>query len=108
MGRYGAKFRANVTALRAGERLCRLHAVDPATRRHVAALLLVIVADLPEIRMVHEITLPVLTPMRKRLMYKSEITRPMRYVVRSSDPSLVTVQTPELDFMELDTRYIEL
>merc|ERR1712228_584183 len=46
--RFGAKFVVTVTAMRAGARACRIHAVDPAMRRRVAAFLLVIAADLPD------------------------------------------------------------
>lgn len=106
--RFGAKFVVTVTAMRAGARACRIHAVDPAMRRRVAAFLLVIAADLPDVRTVHEITLPVLETMIKRLAFKNEATRPMRYVARSSEPAIVTVRTPELMLAARETRYIEL
>lgn len=106
--RYGAKFTVILTATQLGTKACRLHAVDPATRRHVAALLLVVSADAPEIKMVHDVALPVLTAVRKRLAYKNELTRSMRFSVRSSEPGTVAVQTPDLVIGALDTRYIEL
>jgi len=106
--RYGTKFSVTITAMQVGSKCARLHAVDPATRRIVAALLLVVAADAPEVKMVHSLALPVMTAMRKRLMYKNEATRPMRYIVRCSEPALVAVQSPELVINALDTRVIEL
>ncbi|CAE8617705.1 unnamed protein product, partial [Polarella glacialis] len=106
--RYGAKFSLTVTSMQVGTRACRLHAVDPATRRLIAAILMVIAADPPEIKLVHSITLPALTAMRKRLLYKNEAARPLRYTIRCSEPALVAVQSPELVINSLDTRCIEL
>lgn len=106
--RYGAKLEVTISATRAGTRTCRLHAVDPATRHRVAAFLVVVAADMPEVRMAHDITLPVNMTMRKHLRYKNETMRPLRYNVKSSDPAIVTVQTPELMLPGGDTRVIEL
>lgn len=106
--RYGVKFTVLITSMQVGSRACRLHAVDPAMRRLVAALLVVVAADPPEVKMVHSITLPVLTAVRKRLLYKNEAVRPIKYIVRCSEPALVTVQSPELVINSLDTRCIEL
>jgi len=71
-------------------------------------MLIVIAADPPEIKMVHNISLPVLTSVRKRLLYKNEAVRPLKYSVRCSEPALVSVQSPELVINSLDTRTIEL
>jgi len=106
--RFGAKFSVVVAPIRVGVRLCRLHAVDPATQRRITALLLIIVADLPEVKRAHEITLPLNSAVRKRLRYENDSSRPLRFMVRSSDPSLVTVQTPEVVLPAMDHRYIEL
>jgi len=106
--RYGVKFTVLITSMQVGSRACRLHAVDPAMRRLVAALLVVVAADPPEVKMVHSITLPVLTAVRKRLLYKNEAVRPIKYIVRCSEPALLTVQSPELVINSLDTRCIEL
>ncbi|CAJ1436577.1 unnamed protein product, partial [Effrenium voratum] len=106
--RYGVKFTVMMTSMQVGTKNCRLHAVDPAIRRLVAAMLIVIAADPPEIKMVHSITLPVLTAVRKRLLYKNEAVRPLKYAVRCSEPALVSVQSPELVINSLDTRCIEL
>merc|ERR1711904_684259 len=94
--RYGAKLAVRICATRAGTRTCRLHATDPATRRRVAAFLIVVAAEMPEVKMAHDITLQLNTTVRKHLRYKNETMRPMRYSVKSSDPSIATVQTPEL------------
>lgn len=106
--RYGVKFNILITSMQVGTKSCRLHAVDPAVRRLVAAMLIVIAADPPEIKMVHNISLPVLTAVRKRLLYKNEAVRPLKYTVRCSEPALVSVQSPELVINSLDTRTIEL
>eukprot|EP00929_Paragymnodinium_shiwhaense_P068855 TRINITY_DN3470_c0_g1_i7.p1 TRINITY_DN3470_c0_g1~~TRINITY_DN3470_c0_g1_i7.p1 ORF type:complete len:2745 (-),score=479.39 TRINITY_DN3470_c0_g1_i7:74-8308(-) len=106
--RFGAKFTVTVTALRSGTRTCRLHAVDPSSRKCLAAFLLVIAVDMPEVRMVHEISLPVLTTLIKRLPYKNEATRPLRYVVRSSNPAIMTVRTPDILLPARETCYVEL
>lgn len=106
--RYGVKFNVLITSMQVGTKSCRLHAVDPAVRRLVAAMLIVIAADPPEIKMVHNISLPVLTSVRKRLLYKNEAVRPLKYSVRCSEPALVSVQSPELVINSLDTRTIEL
>lgn len=106
--RYGVKFNILITSMQVGTKSCRLHAVDPAVRRLVAAMLIVIAADPPEIKMVHNISLPVLTAVRKRLLYKNEAVRALKYTVRCSEPALVSVQSPELVINSLDTRTIEL
>jgi len=106
--KFGAKITITVTALQVGKSTCRVHAVDSSTRRRLAAMLLVIAADLPEVKFVHDISLPVLTATRKNLQYKNESARPMRYRVRSSDPAIVTVQTPELVMSPLGERMIDL
>jgi hypothetical protein len=106
--RYGAKIILAVTAMRAGTRMCRLHATDPMTRRRIAAFLIIVAADMPDIRMAHEITLPLNRPARKHLKYTNETMRALRYVVKSSDPALAAVQTPELMLPPGDTRVIEL
>jgi hypothetical protein len=107
--RYGAKFTVTVTAMRVGTSLARIHAVDPATRRRASALLLVLVADPPQVSHApHEIVLPVLTAKRKWLPFRNAVTRALRYTVRSSDTSMVTVQTPELALSALEERHIEL
>eukprot|EP00931_Biecheleriopsis_adriatica_P087866 TRINITY_DN62279_c0_g1_i1.p1 TRINITY_DN62279_c0_g1~~TRINITY_DN62279_c0_g1_i1.p1 ORF type:complete len:1878 (+),score=430.77 TRINITY_DN62279_c0_g1_i1:444-6077(+) len=106
--RYGAKFTVTITAMQVGAKASRLHAVDPATRRIVAALLLVVAADAPEVKLVHNIALPVMAALRKRLLYKNEATRPLKYIIRCSEPALVAVQSPELVVNALDTRCIEL
>lgn len=106
--RYGAKLGITVSALQAGTRTCRLHAVDPATRRRLAAFLIVIAADLPDVRMVHDITLPLNMPVKKALPYKNEAMRALRYTLRSSDPAAVQVCTPELLLPPGDTRVVEL
>lgn len=106
--RYGAKIDISVCATRAGTRTCRLHATDPATRRRVAAFLIVVAAEMPEVKMAHDITLQLNQTVRKHLRYKNETMRPLRYIVKSSDPSIVTVQTPELMLPPGDTRVLEL
>jgi len=106
--RFGAKFSVVVAPVRVGVRLCRLHAVDPATQRRITALLLIVAADLPEVKRAHEITLPLNSAVRKRLRYENDTSRPLRFMVRSSDPSLVTVQTPEMVIPALDSRFIDL
>jgi hypothetical protein len=106
--RFGAKLSVTVTAMRAGTRTCRLHAVDPATRRRIAAYLIIVAADMPDIRMAHDITLPLNRPARKHLKYTNETMRPLRYTVKSSDPALVAVQTPELMLPAGDSRVVEL
>jgi len=106
--RYGAKLGITIHALGAGTRTCRLHAVDPATRRRVAAFLIVIAADLPDVRMVHDIQLPLNMPVKKMLSYQNETQRQLRYTLRSSDPYIVQVLTPELLLPPGDTRVVEL
>jgi hypothetical protein len=106
--RYGAQLKVTICALRAGTRMCRLHATDPTTRRRVAAFLVMVAADMPEIRMAHDITLQLNTMVRKHLRYKNETMRPVRYNVKSSDPGIVTVHTPELMLPPGDTRVVEL
>jgi len=106
--RYGAKLGLAITAMRAGTRTCRLHAVDPMTRRRIAAFLIVVAADMPDVRVAHDITLSLNRPARKHLKYTNETMRPLRYTVKSSDPALATVQTPELMLPPGDTRVIEL
>lgn len=106
--RYGAKLEVSVCATRAGTRTCRLHVADPTTRRRVAAFLVVVSADMPEVRMAHDITLQLNMTVRKHLRYKNETMRPLRYNLKSSDPSIVTVQTPELVLPPGDTRVVEL
>jgi len=106
--RYGAKFTIFITSMQVGTSACRVHAVDPATKRIVAAMLMVLAADPPEVKMAHSINLPVMQAMRKRLLYKNEATRPLKYVVRCSEPALVAVQSPELVINAMDTRCIEL
>lgn len=106
--RYGVKFQVLITSMQVGTKSCRLHAVDPAVKRLVAAMLIVIAADPPEIKMIHNISLPVLTAVRKRLLYKNEAVRPLKYSIRCSEPALVSVQSPELVINSLDTRTIEL
>ena len=70
--RYGVKFMVLVQSMQVGTTSCRLHAVDPAVKRLVAAMLVVIAADPPEVKMVHSISLPALSTVRKRLLYKNE------------------------------------
>merc|ERR1719401_145788 len=94
--------------MQAGTRTCRLHATDPATRRRLAAFLIIVAADMPNVRMAHDITLPLNRPVRKHLKYKNETMQPLRYTVKSSDPALVAVQSPELMLPPGDTRVIEL
>jgi len=106
--RYGAKIDITICATRAGTRTCRLHATDPTTCRRVAAFLVVVAADMPEIRMAHDITLQLNMTVRKHLRYKNETMRPLRYIVKSSDPAIATVQTPELMLPPGDQRVIEL
>lgn len=106
--RYGAKISIVITALQAGAKLCRIHAVDPVTKRLIAAFLLVIAADLPEVKVVHDLALPVLETIRKRLPYMNELTQEMRYTIRSSEPALVSVQTPDFLMEPRATRPIEL
>jgi len=106
--RYGAQLKVTICALRAGTRMCRLHATDPTTRRRVAAFLVMVAADMPEIRMAHDITLQLNTMVKKHLRYKNETMRPVRYNVKSSDPGIVTVHTPELMLPPGDTRVVEL
>lgn len=106
--RFGARFAIAVTPMRDGVMACRIHAVDPATKRLLAAFLVVIAADLPDIKVVHAITLPVLTTMTKRLPFKNEATRPMKYTIRSSNPAVVQIRTPEMSLAARDTRYMEL
>jgi len=106
--RYGAKLAVRICATRAGTRTCRLHATDPATRRRLAAFLIVVAAEMPEIRMAHDITLRLNMTTRKHLRYKNETMRSLLYTVKSSDPAVVTVQTPELSLPPGDTRVVEL
>merc|ERR1712079_119739 len=106
--RYGARFTVVVSPLQTGTRACRLHAVDPATKRHIGAVLLLIVADAPEVKKAYEILLPVLTTVPKRLAFRNEATRPIRYKVRSADPGIVSVRTPELLAPALETIHIDL
>eukprot|EP00747_Dinoflagellata_sp_TGD_P091331 gnl/TRDRNA2_/TRDRNA2_165016_c1_seq1.p1 gnl/TRDRNA2_/TRDRNA2_165016_c1~~gnl/TRDRNA2_/TRDRNA2_165016_c1_seq1.p1 ORF type:complete len:120 (-),score=8.69 gnl/TRDRNA2_/TRDRNA2_165016_c1_seq1:52-369(-) len=67
-----------------------------------------IAADPPEVGMAHDILLALNTAVRKRLPYRSKASQQLRYTIRSSDPALVTVQTPELVIPGSDVRYIEL
>lgn len=106
--RYGAKIDISICATRAGTRTCRLHAIDPATRRRVAGFLIVVAADMPDVKMAHDITLQLNTTVRKHLRYRNETMRPLRYNLKSSDPSIVTVATPELMLPPGDTRVVEL
>lgn len=106
--RYGAKIDVTISASRAGTRTCRLHATDPATRRRVAAFLVVIAAEMPEVRMAHDIALQLNMTVKKHMRYKNETMRALRYIVKSSDPGIATVQTPELMLPPGDTRVIEL
>lgn len=106
--RYGAKIEITICATRAGTRTCRLHCTDPTTNRRVAAFLIVIAAEMPEVRMAHDITLQLNMTVRKHLRYKNETMRPLRYTLKSSDPAICTVQTPELFLPPSDTRVVEL
>jgi len=63
---------------------------------------------MPEIRMAHDINLQLNMTVRKHLRYKNETMRPLLYNVKSSDPAIVTVQTPELMLPPGDSRIIEL
>lgn len=106
--KYGAKFYVTVTTTRTGTSTARIHAIDPLTRRRLACFLLVIASDPPDVKMAHDVNLPLNHTVKKRIVYRNEVGRELRYVVSSSDPSLLTVQSSELSIPPYDTRYIDL
>jgi len=65
-------------------------------------------ADYPDVKLAHEVTLPAEAAVRKRLAFRNEAARLMRYTARSSDPALVTVLNPEWTVPALDTKHIDL
>lgn len=104
----GAKFRVAIATVRKGHFSSRLHAVDPVSRRLLAAWIVLIVSEAPEVKETLEVNLPLNMAVRKRLPYRNAATRPVKYVVKSSDPTLVLVQNPEILMQPLESRFIEL
>eukprot|EP00397_Hematodinium_sp_SG-2012_P000994 GEMP01000995.1.p1 GENE.GEMP01000995.1~~GEMP01000995.1.p1 ORF type:complete len:1579 (+),score=435.24 GEMP01000995.1:95-4831(+) len=104
----GAMFSVAVSTLRTGPQTCRIHACDALSKELLATWLLVAFSTKPDVKEVHEIFLPLGMMVKKRLQYRNAVTREIKYVIRSSDPALVIVETPEMAMKPLETRYIEL
>jgi len=105
---FGARFGITVTALQMGQSCCRLHAIDAGTGKCVASMLLSVSADPPVVKFAHDITLPVLTAVRKQLPFRNESPKDVTYSVRCSDPAIASVRTPQLALSALAEGFIEL
>merc|ERR1712137_1038666 len=70
--------------------------------------MMLVMVDRSQVQQAHEIVLPLNHAMRKKLVYRNEVSRVTRFTVQSSDPAIVTVQTPELVLNALEERPVEL
>lgn len=104
----GATFSVAVSTVRTGTQTSRIHACDALSKEVLASWLLVAYSTKPDVKEVHEIFLPLGQSVKKRLQFRNSITRDIKYTIRSSDPGLVVVETPEMSMKPFETRYIEL
>lgn len=85
-----------------------MHATDGLSNQLLVSWLVNVTAEAPTVTQAHEIPLSLGVNMMRRLAYKNEAQVPSDYAFRSSDTSVMEVQTPSVQFQPYETRHIEL